>query len=123
MNSVAYRLGNALVAQAEDGFSTQEGLECPANTAAPVLAGYDLDLLYVECCFCGKPVLWDKGKTSLLVQASGIDTSLLDEECMILSEGCPNCRPETPFFQLRVVRVAALSPHDLMLFAENRGSA
>ena len=120
MNSVAYRLGNALVAQADNGVSIKDG---HTNPAVPVFTGYDLDLLYVECCLCGKPVLWDKGKTRLLIQSSGIDSSILNEECMILSEGCSNCRPETPFFQLQVVRVAALSPHDLMLLAENRGNA
>jgi hypothetical protein len=123
MNSVAYRLGNALVALAEDGFVLREGLENQAQPASQESKGYDLDLLYVECRFCGKPVLWEKGKTSLLVRSSGIDISLLDEECMIISEGCPNCRPGLPFFQLQLVRVAVLSPHDIMLLGENKGSA
>ena len=50
--NIEYCLGNALVAQAEDGFTIRENLE---SRQRPV--GYDLDLLYVECRFCGKPVL------------------------------------------------------------------
>ena len=118
MNTIEYRLGNALVSQAEDGFSIKENLENRRQRT-----GYDLDLLYVECRCCGKPVMWDKGKTSLLVRASGIDVTLLDSECMILSEGCPACRPRTPLFYMQVVRVAALSPQDIMLLSENRGNA
>lgn len=118
MNTIEYRLGNALVSQAEDGFSIKEGLENRRR-----IVGYDLDLLYVECRLCGKPVLWDKGKTSMLVHASGIDVTLLDSECMILSEGCPACRPQTPLFHMQVVRVAALTLQDFMLLSENKANA
>lgn len=118
MNNVEYRLGNALVSRAEDGFAVRKSLESRERPAS-----YDLDLLYVECGLCGKPVLWEKGKTNLLVRASGIDVSLLDAECMIMSEGCPVCRPDTPLFHMQVVRVTALTPHDIMLLTENRGSA
>lgn len=118
MSSIEYRLGNAKVAQDENGFAVRENLEKNIHSV-----GADLDLLYVECRMCGKPVLWEKGKTSRLVYASGIDIGLLDLECMILSEGCPNCRPETPFFNMQVVRVAALSVNDLMVMNEHRGSA
>lgn len=118
MNTIEYRLGNALVSQAEDGFSIREDLQ-----SRPRPASYDLDLLYVECRLCGKPVLWDKGKTGLLVRASGIDVTLLDAECMILSEGCPACRPQIALFHMQVVRVAALTAHDIMLLNENKGNA
>ena len=118
MNTIEFRLGKALVAQVEDGFSIRETLE-----SNPRVTGYDLDLLYVECRFCGKPVLWEKGKTSLLVKASGIDVTLLDSECMILSDGCPFCRPDTPLFHLHVVRVTALSPQDIMLLSDHKGNA
>ncbi|GHV53255.1 hypothetical protein FACS1894206_03580 [Deltaproteobacteria bacterium] len=118
MNNIEYRLGNALVSKAEDGFSIRENLQ---TQTSPVR--YDPDLLYVECRFCGKPVLWEKGKTALLIQASGIDTSMLDAECLILADGCPNCCPRTDRFQLQVVRLAALSPHDILLLSENRGTA
>jgi hypothetical protein len=113
-----YNLGNALFTQAEDGISITGNLRAKQHRP-----GYDLDLLYVECRFCSKPLLWEQGKTSLLLHASGIDTTLLDAECMILSEGCPNCQPNTPSFQLHVVRVAAFSAQDLMLLHDNKGSA
>lgn len=118
MNGIEYRLGNAMVASAEDGFTVRENLRAPE---APVR--YDLDLVYVECRLCGKPVLWEKGKTSLLLHTSGLDTDLVDEECMILSDGCPHCRPESSMFHLQVVRVAALSPQDILLLSVHRGNA
>lgn len=118
MHTIEYRLGNALVAMADNGFTVRKNLR---PSEPPV--GYDLDLLYVECRFCGKPVLWEQGKTSTLVNASGIDVGLLDEECLILSEGCPYCRPDIPSFHLQVVRVAALSAQDLLLLSVQRGNA
>lgn len=118
MHNIEYCLGNAMVAMADNGFAIKKNIS-PAKPPA----GYDLDLLYVECRFCGKPVLWEHGKTSTLINASGIDVGLLDEECLILSEGCPNCRPDIPSFHLQVVRVAALSAHDLLLLSAQRGNA
>ena len=116
--NIDYRLGKALFSQADNSISIRRDLN--SGTRHP---GYDLDLLYVECRFCGKPVLWEHGKTSLLLHASGIDTSQLDAECMILSDGCPACQPVSPAFQLHVVRVAAFSSQDLMLIQDNKGSA
>lgn len=118
MNNVEYCLGNVTVASAEDGFSIRENLD----SRKPVI-GYDLDLIYVECRFCGKPVLWERGKTSVLLRASGIDTSLLDAECLILSDGCPNCRPGRSPFHLHVVRVTSLTPQDALLLSDFRGNA
>lgn len=118
MNTIEYYLGNAMVVLADDGFSIKENLD-KSNPSV----GYDLDLLYVECRNCGNPVLWRHGKTSMLVNASGIDTNLLDEECLILSEGCSRCRPQAPAFHLQVVRVAALSPQDIMLLCQHNGNA
>ena len=119
MNNVEYCLGNATVAAAEDGFSIRENLE----SRHPVIVGYDLDLIYVECRFCGNPVLWEKGKTSLLLRASGIDTSLLNAECLILSEGCPQCRPGVSPLTLQVVRVTSITPQDTLLLSMNKGHA
>jgi hypothetical protein len=118
MNNVEYCLGTALAAAAGDGFSIRENLE----GRHPVV-GYDLDLIYVECRFCGNPVLWEKGKTSLLLRASGIDTSLLDAECLILSEGCPQCRPGVSPLHLHVVRVTSITPQDALLLSMNKGHA
>lgn len=116
--NIEFRLGKAMVALAHDSVTI---LENPEKAVRP--SGYDLDLLYVECRMCGNPVLWEKGKTSLLVTASGMDTSALDEECMLLSDGCPNCRPETGQFHLQVVRVTSLAPQDVLILADSKGSA
>ncbi len=117
MYTVKYCLGNATVSAAEDGFSVREN---PQGHRAP-MPGYDLDMVYVECRLCGKPVLWEKGNTSHLLRASGIDTKLLDAECMILSEGCPQCRPGESPYHLHVVRVASVQ--DILLFSEGKGHA
>ena len=117
MNSAEYYLGNAKLAS-EDGFTIRENLE----GRKPAI-GYDLDLLYVECRFCGNPVLWEKGKTSLLLRASGIDTTLLNAECLILSEGCPQCRPGVSPLNLQVVRVTSITPQDTLLLSTKKGHA
>ncbi|CAK7004163.1 MAG: hypothetical protein DELT_00159 [Desulfovibrio sp.] len=114
-----FYLGNAVVTQGEKGFSFSEDLRSKTRHAA----AYDLDLLYVECRLCGNPVLWDKGKTSRLIQASGIDVSLLDSECLILADGCPQCKPESAMYRLQVVRLAAFSAQDLLLLTAHKGNA
>ena len=118
MNTVEFYLDNALVASTGDGFVIKKNVHTLKRTG-----GYDLDLLYVECRICGKPVLWGNGKTSLLLHASGFDVSLLDAECMILSEGCPQCHPHASPFHLSVVRLTTITPQDLLLLSESKGSA
>ena len=119
MNTIEYCLGNAMVCAAENGFSIKENF---GDARKPALQ-YDLDLIYVECRMCGKPVIWEKGKTRLLLESSGIDVTLLDAECMIVSDGCPQCRPGVTLFQLSVVRVAAVSAQDVLLLSGNKGNA
>ena len=92
------------------------------ENSAPV-SEYDLELLYVECRLCGKPVIWEQGRTKAIVKASGMDASLLDESCMILSEGCPVCKPEHSGFQLHMVRLTSFSPQDMLLMGNPKGSA
>ena len=113
-----YRLGKASFTPADDGIAVVDILNGPRTKA-----NYDLDLLYVECRFCGKPLLWEQGRTRRLVLASGIDTSLLDAQCMIVSDGCPTCKPDNHHIQLHVVRLASFTPQDLMLLSDNRGNA
>lgn len=112
MSAVEYCLGNATVTADDDGFSIRETVEGHTPDT-----GYDLDLIYVECRFCGSPVLWEKGKTSHLLAASGIDTSLLDAECLILSDGCPKCRSDVSHFTLHVARMSSITPQDMLLLA------
>jgi hypothetical protein len=83
----------------------------PANTKPSTdevrmgTTAFDPELLYVECARCGKPVLWNPGDTTKVLTWAGIDTQLLDEKCMIVSEGCPQCRPEQRTFTTQVVRL------------------
>jgi hypothetical protein len=87
-------------------------------------AGYDPEMLYVECRLCGKPVLWETGKTTELLLSAGVDISKLDERCMILSEGCPACSPGNGGgFTLAVVRIAGLTPEEAAYMARPGGSA
>lgn len=88
------------------------------------LAPYDPEMLYVECQTCGKPVLWEKGKTTELLLAAGVDVSKLDERCMIVSEGCPSCSPgASEGFTLAVIRLAGLTPEEAAYMARPGGTA
>lgn len=85
---------------------------------------YDPELLYVECQNCGKPVLWEEGKTTDLLLAAGVDLSKLDERCMIISEGCPACSPGVEDgYSLAVVRLAGLTPEEAMYMSRPGGKA
>ena len=85
---------------------------------------YDPELLYVECQLCGKPVLWEKGKTTELLLAAGMDISSLDERCLIVSEGCPACAPlEREGYVLAVVRIAGLTPEEAVQMSRPGGTA
>lgn len=85
---------------------------------------YDPELLYVECQTCGKPVLWEEGKTTDLLLAAGVDLSKLDDRCMIISEGCPACTPGVADgYNLAVVRVAGLTPEEAIYMSRPGGTA
>jgi hypothetical protein len=102
-------------------FSRPTGGEQPSRAALP---SYDPELLYVECRACGKPVLWESGKTTELLLAAGVDISRLDERCLILSEGCPACRPhEEHGFTLAVLRIAGLTPEEAAHMDKPAGNA
>lgn len=107
------------------GYS-KEGLAEGSHSVAEVRNGllYDPELLYVECQVCGKPVLWESGRTTELLLAAGVDVSKLDERCMIVSEGCPACLPFTKDgYTLSVVRIAGLTPEEAVYMARPGGSA
>ncbi len=87
-------------------------------------AVYDPELLYVECHLCGKPVIWEKGKTTELLLAAGVDLSKLDERCMIVSEGCPSCSAAAEEgYTLAVVRIAGLTPEEAVYMTRPGGTA
>lgn len=76
---------------------------------AKKLPGYDPELLFVECSRCGRPVLWEPGRATAMISHAGVRLSLVDDHCMILSDGCPACSRQQAFFQTRVVRLRGAS--------------
>ena len=83
---------------------------------------YDPELLYVECRVCGKPVLWDYGKTTELLFSAGVDFTLLDAHCLILSDGCPACQPRPQDgYMLAVVRLAGLGVEEPLRLLKSGG--
>lgn len=87
-------------------------------------AAYDPEMLYVECHACGKPILWEKGKTTELLLAAAVDLETLDERCMIVSERCPACSPyEMEGYALTVVRIAGLTPEEALYMFRPGGNA
>ncbi|MGE4422551.1 MAG: hypothetical protein AB7D39_09655 [Pseudodesulfovibrio sp.] len=43
--------------------------------------------------------------TTKLLKLAKIDPSTLDERCVIISEGCPNCVPDETTFTTQVIRL------------------
>ncbi|WP_245590080.1 hypothetical protein [Desulfonatronum lacustre] len=67
--------------------------------------GFDPELMFVECHRCGRPLVWNQGEASQIIEQSGIDTKKLDAQCLILAEGCPQCAPGEGGYMVRVVRL------------------
>ena len=104
--------------------SLQTGLPEMLRRDAGIPGAYDPELLYVECQMCGKPVLWEPGKTTELLLAAGVDVSKLDERCMIVSAGCPACAPlSVEGYTLAVVRLAGLTPEEAVYMTRPGGTA
>jgi hypothetical protein len=64
---------------------------------------FDLETLYVECSRCGRPLIWEKGTTTFIIQSSGIDKNL-GSDWLMLSRGCPVCSPDDDEFVLTLAR-------------------
>jgi len=104
--------------------SLQTGLSESLRRNAGMPGAYDPELLYVECQMCGKPVLWEPGKTTELLLAAGLDASKLDERCMIVSAGCPVCVPHVvDGYTLAVIRLAGLTPEEAVYMTRPGGTA
>lgn len=75
------------------------------KTGSKTTSGQDFDLetLYVECARCGRPLIWEKGTTTFIIQSSGIEKSL-GSDWLILSLGCPSCSPDQAEFVLTLAR-------------------
>lgn len=90
----------------------------------PGMSEYDPEMIYVECRICGRPVLWEPGHTTALLSQAGVDFSTLDERCLLLSEGCPVCRPEEEYgFSIAVVRIAGLTAEESVYMSKPGGNA
>lgn len=94
--------------------------EVPSNTGKNP---YDPELIYVECRACGRPVLWEPGRTTALLAESNINPMSVDEHCLILSDGCRQCMPDAESFHLSIVRLSNISLSSLMLMQEPKGHA
>ena len=93
---------------------------------APHNAGrkpYDPELIYVECRVCGRPVLWEPGRTTALLAESNINPQSVDEHCLILADGCRECSPSSDGFNLSMVRLSNMSLNSLMLMQKPKGHA
>lgn len=65
---------------------------------------FDPSMLYVECSRCGAPVLWAFDFSEDLLWM-GIPPEILDADCLLLYEGCPNCTPGKQVYEPRFVRL------------------
>ena len=74
---------------------------------------YDPELLYVECRSCGRPVVWEPGKTTFLLQQAEISLQNLDSSCLLLADNCPTCRPDLLAVKLQVVRLSITTDEEL----------
>lgn len=84
---------------------------------------YDPEMLYVECKQCGRPILWEPGRTTSLLLQHHISPASVDESCLILSDGCRECHPEMDGFQLSIVRLSDLPLPALLLMQNPVGNA
>ena len=77
----------------------------PASFAATA-RGYDPELMIVECVRCGRPVLWESGRSTAVLAGVGVDPLELDAHCLLLTDGCPFCRPrQEEGFSVQVFRL------------------
>lgn len=76
---------------------------------------FDPEMLYVECSTCGRPLIWEKGTTTFLIKHSGVDGNL-SPDWLMLSNGCPICRPDQTEFVLTLAR-----PEDKQFHPVNKG--
>jgi len=84
---------------------------------------HDPELMYVECSRCGRPVLWEPGRTTEILNRTGIEFARLDDRCLILSHGCPACVQGEVFFDTKVVRLKDVLYPELLSQAGVSGRA
>lgn len=68
-------------------------------------AGYDPEMLFVECGRCGAPILWEPGRATELLAQAGVDPTELDASCILITDACPACA-SGPEFTVRIFRIS-----------------
>lgn len=59
--------------------------------------GYDPEMLFVECSRCGNPIVWEKGRSTQILEGACIDPLELDAHCLLVTDGCPKCSPSNVY--------------------------
>lgn len=73
--------------------------------------GYDPEMLFVECSRCGNPIVWERGRTTEILDGAGIDALELDSHCLLVTDGCPQCS-SSGAYHIQIFRVAPNSGFD-----------
>ncbi|MDR1124788.1 MAG: hypothetical protein LBM64_01830 [Deltaproteobacteria bacterium] len=108
---------NEFIAKLSQALSLSPLLDAPKDGRK----NYDPELLYVECRHCGKPIVWEAGRTTALLLRSRVRPEFVDEHCLILSDGCRECMPQADGYPLSIVRLAGVNPQDLLLLHHKPG--
>lgn len=111
---------NKLLRQLDMSIPAARLLDAPNNTNKQP---YDPEMIYVECRSCGRPVLWEPGRTTALLAESRINPLSVDEQCLILSDGCRECSPESDSYHLSIIRLSNIPLSSLMLMQKPKGHA
>lgn len=111
---------NKLMRQLDLSLPAARLLNAPHNAYAKP---YDPEMIYVECRSCGRPVLWEPGRTTALLAESHISPMSVDEQCLILSDGCRECSPESDSYHLSIIRLSNIPLSSLLLMQKYRGHA
>ena len=96
--------GNARRASGRD--TAPHTITLPAVPTELRARGYDPELLYVECARCGAPVLWEKGRATILLEHAAIDPLELDASCILVTDGCPACGRKREY-SVQIFRISA----------------
>ncbi|MCR4667132.1 MAG: hypothetical protein K5657_07545 [Desulfovibrio sp.] len=76
---------------------------------------FNPELLYVECGRCGSPVIWEKGRASLLLKEAGIDPLELDARCLLVTDACPMCSSKRKQYTVQIFRVSTVNDQHFQL--------
>lgn len=85
--------------------------------------GHDPELMFVECVRCGRPVMWEHGRATQELRDAGVRSADLDDHCMIVTDGCAQCRPENGAYRVKVIRISGIEQRDPLYDAEPVGTA